>query len=463
MRSHASVRKHALVAQEDRVSEFATVTKASKMSYHFLLASWGTLGNLSPMLTAGRRLRRNGHHVRVMADPAMRAEIEAAEFEFVTWRRAPIGEAADPADFSDMHDWIRRAMFVPAAAYAADIQDEIGRMPTDAVLSLDILFGAALGAEASDVPFAFLSPHVSIRTLPGMPPATSGLGQPRTPQERAEVDAASAGLAMAMNAPLPILNRARAELGLPMLADIMDLFDRADRLLLATSQAFDFQADSLPDNLRYVGPLLDVPNWSKSLQAKSWQPSWSAQSNRPRALIACSTGAQGQRDLFQRIIAATGAVEIDALATTGPNLDVVDLRAPKNVHLIRGAPHDLVMRDVSVVVSQGGHGTVTRSLINALPQLILPMGRDQADNAARVEAKGAGLRLPATASEAEIAAAVSRLIAEPQFKTAARVLGDAIKADIARSILVDEMETIAAAGRRARQQPLRRQLQEGTA
>src|SRR4030088_1020427 len=181
--------------RRDRVSEFATVMKASKMSYHFLLASWGTLGNLSPLLTAGRRLRRNGHHVRVMADPAMRAEIEAAEFEFVTWRRAPIGEAADPADFSDMQDWIRRAMFVPAAAYAADIQDEIGRMPTDAVLSLDILFGAALGAEASDVPFAFLSPHVSIRTLPGMPPATSGLGQPRTPQERAEVDAASAGLA----------------------------------------------------------------------------------------------------------------------------------------------------------------------------------------------------------------------------------------------------------------------------
>src|SRR6202022_3885538 len=159
-------------------------------------------------------------------------ETEAAEFEFVTWRRAPIGEAADPADFSDMQDWIRRAMFVPAAAYAADIQDEIGRMPTDAVLSLDILFGAALGAEASDVPFAFFSPHVILRTLRGMTPATSGLGQPRTPQERAEVDTASAGLATAMNASLPILNRARAELGLSVLADIMDLFDRADRLLL---------------------------------------------------------------------------------------------------------------------------------------------------------------------------------------------------------------------------------------
>jgi MGT family glycosyltransferase len=436
--------------------------KASKMSYHFLLASWGTLGNLSPLLTAGRRLRRNGHHVRVMADPAMRAEIEAAEFEFVTWRRAPIGEAADPVDFSDVQDWIRRAMFVPAAAYAADIQDEIGRMPTDAVLSIDLLFGAALGAEASDVPFAFLSPHVSIRTLPGMPPANSGLGQPRTPQERAEVDAANAGLATVVNASLPILNLARAELGLPALADIMDLFDRADRLLLATSQAFDFQADSLPDNFRYVGPLLDVPSWSKSLQAKSWQAPWSAQSERPRVLVACSTGAQGQRDLFQRILDAIGTIDVEALATTGPNLDVADLRAPKNVHVLRGAPHDLVMKDVSLVVSQGGHGTVTRSLVNALPQLILPMARDQMGNAARVEAKGAGLRLPPVASEVEMAGAMNRLLTEPQFKEAARRIGDAIKADIDRSSLVDEMETIAAAGRSASQQPLRTQLQ-GTA
>jgi UDP:flavonoid glycosyltransferase YjiC (YdhE family) len=295
-----------------------------------------------------------------------------------------------------------------------------------------------------------------------MPPATSGLGQPRTPQERAEVDAASAGLAEVMNASLPILNRARADLRLPILTDVMHLFDRVDRLLLATSRAFDFQADSLPANFRYVGPLLDVPNWSRSLQAKSWQAPWSTQSKRPRVLVACSTGAQGQRDLFQRVLDAIGTIDIEALATTGPNLDVAELRAPKNVHVLRGAPHDLVMKDVSLVVSQGGHGTVTRSLVNALPQLILPMARDQAGNAARVEAKGAGLRLPPTASEAEIATAVNRLIMEPQFKAAARLLGDAIKADIDRSSLVDEMETIAAAGRAAKQQPLKRQLR-GTA
>ncbi|WP_407177209.1 glycosyltransferase [Bradyrhizobium sp. STM 3562] len=422
------------------------------MSYRFLLASWGTLGNLSPLLTAGRRLRRHGHHVRVMADPIMRAEVEAAEFEFVTWRRAPIGEAADPTDVSDMQDWVRRTVFEPCSAYAADIRAEIERALTDAVLVLDILFGAALGAEASGVPFALLSPHVSIKPLPGMPPATSGLGQPKTPKERAEVEAASAALAAMMNVSLPILNRARAELGLAALGDVMDLFDRADRLLLATSRAFDFRADSLPDNFRYIGPLLDMPNWSKS-----WQAPWPAQAHRPRALIASSTGAQGQRDLIQRIIDAAGTMEIDAVVTTGPNLDAAELRAPTNVHLLRGAPHDSVMKEVSLVVSQGGHGTVTRSLINALPQLILPMGRDQSANAARVEARGAGLRLPPTASEAEIAAAINRLITEPQFKLAACKIGEAITADIEGSGLVEEMEAIAAIGRAADRRPVKRQ------
>ncbi len=414
-------------------------------SYNFLFASWGTLGNLSPLLTAARRLRRHGHHVRVIADPAMRTEVEAADFEFVTWCRAPKGEAADPTDVSDLRDRMRRVVFEPCSAYAADIRDEIGRVPTDAVLGLDLLFGAAVGAQACGVPFAFLSPHVSIRILPGMPPATSGLGQPKTPQERAEVGAASAALAAAMNASLPVLNRARVDFGLPVLPDAMDLFDQADRVLLAISQAFDFEADSLPGSFRYIGPLLDVPSWSRS-----WQAPWTAGLDCPRALIACSTGAQGQRDLFQRVINAVGAIDIEAVFTTGPNLDIADLRAPKNIHLVCGAPHDSVMKDVSLVISQGGHGTVTRSIINALPQLILPMGRDQSANAARVEAKGVGLRLGPTASEPEIAAAIKQLITGPQFKVAARKLGEVIKADIDTSPLVHEMEILAAIGRRRR-------------
>jgi MGT family glycosyltransferase len=414
------------------------------VSHNFLLVSWGTSGNLNPLLTAGRQLRQRGHRVRVMADPSMRNEVAAAKFDFATWRRAPTGQAADPTDFSDMEEWARKALFAPAAAYAADIRDEIGRVPADALLSIDMLLGAVLGAEAAGVPVAMLSPHVSLRPLPGIPPITSDLAQPKTPEETAEVAAANAEWSDFLNRLLALLNDACARLGVIGLTHVVDLFDRSDRLLLAISRAFDFQADSLPDNVRYVGPLLDQPNWSLP-----WRAPWSARSDRPRALIACSTGSQGQGQLVQRVLNAMGLIEIDAVATAGPNLNIADLQAPENVHLLQSAPHDSVMKEVSAVVTQGGHGTVNRALINGLPLLVLPMARDQGANALRVEAKGAGLRLPPTASEAEIASAVNRLTTEPRFRASARRLGEAIRADIDASILVRELEAVAAAGRGA--------------
>jgi UDP:flavonoid glycosyltransferase YjiC (YdhE family) len=125
------------------------------------------------------------------------------------------------------------------------------------------------------------------------------------------------------------------------------------------------------------------------------------------------------------------------------------------VHLLRSAPHNAVMQEVSLVISQGGHGTVNRALINGCPLLVLPMGRDQGDNAARVEANGAGLRLPATAPESEIASAAARLILEPSCRLAARRLGEAIAADIDGAGLVREMEAIAAMHRQDRASEVR--------
>jgi MGT family glycosyltransferase len=414
------------------------------MSYNFLLASWGSSGNLNPLLTAAWKLRRNGHCVRLIADPAMRGEVEAANIEFLTWRRAPTGPEADPSDISNMSDWAGRAIFSPALAYAEDIRDEVRRVPTDAVLTLDMLFGAVLGAEAAGVPVAMLSPHVSIRPLPGLPPATTGMGRPKTPQERAEAAAANEGFADFMNTFLPLLNLACARLGVPRLSHVIDIFDRSDRFLLAISEAFDFQPDSVPGNLRYIGPLLGQPSW-----AEPWHAPWPAAPGRPRVLVACSTGAQGQGDLVQRILNAMGSTDADAVATTGPNLNAACLRAPANVHLLHSAPHDAVMKEVSLVVTQGGHGTVNRALINGVPLLVLPLGRDQAANAARVEDSGAGLRLAPDAPEEEIASAVNKLLAEPHFRIAARRLGDAIQADIDGSALVGELETMVLSRRAA--------------
>jgi len=71
------------------------------------------------------------------------------------------------------------------------------------------------------------------------------------------------------------------------------------------------------------------------------------------------------------------------------------------------------------------------------------MGRDQGDNAARVVARGAGLRLADSATEEEIVSAVHRLVTEQQFKAAAERLGKAIAPDVTSTVFATEMEAIA--------------------
>lgn len=413
------------------------------MSLQVLCISWGTSGNLSPVLTAARQLHRAGHYPRVMADPAMRREVEVAGFPFTGWRRAPSGIDADPPDVSDLADWIYKTMFAPAGAYAADTLDEIRRLPTDAVLSVDLLAGCALAAEAAGLPHAVLSPHVSIRPLPGIPPAASGLAPPRNAKELAAMDAATAAIVSAMEQGRPALNAARRAFGLPPAASAFAHFEKAERVLLAISRSFDFDTQELPANYRYIGPLLDEPVWSRGALT-AWPGA-----RRPRILVAGSTGAQNQTDLLRRVAHALGTVDAETVLTTGPNVDAKGLAAPAAIHVAAAASHDALMAEADLVVCQGGHGTVSRALLHGVPLLVIPLARDEADNAARIAERGAGLCLPAGASETEIATTVRRLLADTSFRTAARALGAAARADLDAAGLVREIEAMAASHRGA--------------
>ena len=74
----------------------------------------------------------------------------------------------------------------------------------------------------------------------------------------------------------------------------------------------------------------------------------------------------------------------------------------------------------------------------------MPMGRDQNDNAARVVARRAGLRLTPNASAEKIRDAVRQLLTQPQYREQARRLGETIVADARQSKAVPELERIAA-------------------
>jgi len=106
------------------------------------------------------------------------------------------------------------------------------------------------------------------------------------------------------------------------------------------------------------------------------------------------------------------------------------------------------MPDAAVVVTHCGHGTVIRALSHGRPMLCLPMGRDQNDNAARVAARGAGIRLDANADVTALRAGLSALLTEPGYAQAAATLGRAVAIAEPAHALVEALEALAAEGRR---------------
>ena len=73
----------------------------------------------------------------------------------------------------------------------------------------------------------------------------------------------------------------------------------------------------------------------------------------------------------------------------------------------------------------------------------MPLGRDQLDNAARVQHHGAGLRLKPKASSERIAAALRRVLDEPSFASNAERLAAVIAAETAEDRAATELEDLA--------------------
>jgi UDP:flavonoid glycosyltransferase YjiC (YdhE family) len=76
-----------------------------------------------------------------------------------------------------------------------------------------------------------------------------------------------------------------------------------------------------------------------------------------------------------------------------------------------------------VVVCHAGHGTLARALASGCVVVAVPAGGDMAENAARVDWAGVGVRVPRRlCSPRAIALAVGRALARPALRRRAREL-----------------------------------------
>ncbi len=413
----------------------------------FLFIMWEGGGNVPPLLGLARRLVEREHTVRVMSDPCNKAEVTAAGCTFVPYTQAPHRHDKSP-DSTIITDWEarnppaafallrERLMFGPALAFANDVLAELEREPADVVAINDVLFGAMIAAEKVGVPQVILMPNCYLGPARGFPLA--GFRPMRGPIGRLR-DAIMGKVMHQMFAKgLPALNAARVHMGLAPVKHPFEHLMQADRVLVLTSPAFDFPATWLPPNVHYVGPQLDDPAW-----AQPWASPWPSDHPDPLVVVSLSTTFQNQAAVLQRIMDALGELPVRGLVTLGPTLDAQQFHAPANVIMERSAPHAHVFPQAAAVVTHAGHGTVMRALAHGVPLVCIPMGRDQPNNAVRVEVRGAGLRLSPHADVATLRRAIRRVVEEPAFREHARQLARAITEDARQSRAIEELEGLA--------------------
>jgi UDP:flavonoid glycosyltransferase YjiC (YdhE family) len=146
--------------------------------------------------------------------------------------------------------------------------------------------------------------------------------------------------------------------------------------------------------------------------------------------------------VLRRIVAALADLPVRGLVTLGPALHQQDITLPPNVRAEPYAPHVLVCPHADLVVTHGGHGTVITALNFGVPVVCVPMGRDQADNAARVVWRDAGLRCGSKADVTALRLAIRRVLEEPRFRAGARRIAEGIASQGGPSQAIEEVEAL---------------------
>lgn len=413
-------------------------------TYLFALTDGG--GSVPPELGVVRRLVARGHQVDVLGEDSMADAVAATGAAFHRWRHA-LNRPDHSPEHAPYPEWelknpgtLVRAMIDnlitgPAAGYARDVTDAIHGSRPDLVLVSFFAFGAMIAAETEGVPFDVLMPNIYPLPSAGMPPFGMGLRPARGALGRVR-DRMLGAMSQRMwdRAALPGLNAVRADYGLAPLRHYQDQIHKARRELVMTSAAFDFPA-TVPATVRYVGPVLDDPAWAQG----SWTP---PPGDAPLVLVSMSSTFQDQGGSLQRVADALGTLPVRGIVTTGPVLDPATLRAPNGVAVVRAAPHGDVLRHAALVITHGGHGTLVKAFAAGVPVVVLPHGRDQGDNAARVTWHGAGRTVSRTATPAALATAIRQVLADPSYRQNAVRLGTALRRDADSGTLLAELEHI---------------------
>ena len=396
----------------------------SRQHRRFLVAAFGDPGHAFPLIALGGALAARGHEVVLQTWTRWEDDVRGAGMRF------------EPAPEYHVFPTRRRPLkpYEAAVRAAAETQPVVRSFAPDVAVS-DILTPApALAAELEGVPVATLVPHVYPDLAPGFPPYAIGARLPRTALGRAAWRRTDPLIARGLEQGRREYNDCRARLGLPPLPYVHTGVSRS-LSLVATLPQLEYPRD-WPAWLRVVGPLL----WEPPAADVALPPG-----EGPLVLVAPSTSQDPSHRLLRAALGGLAGEPVRVIATYNGRAPSPPVDVPANAVLVPWLSYSRTMPGCDLVVAHGGHGTLVRALSCGCPVVLSPAGGDMAENAARVDWAGLGVRLPRRfCTPRGVRIAVRRALARPALATAARRVAAWIAANDARARAAAEIERWAA-------------------
>jgi UDP:flavonoid glycosyltransferase YjiC (YdhE family) len=283
----------------------------------------------------------------------------------------------------------------------------------DAVVADILTLAPALAGEVRGVPVATLVPHIYPPFERGWPPFAIGARLPRTPFGRALWTATARMTDAGLEQGRRELNETRSRLGLAPLDRVHG--GLSDQLaLVATFPQLEYPRD-WPPHVHVVGPLF----WELPYEDVEPPPG-----DDPLVLVAPSTVHDPKGHLLRAALEGLADEPVRVLATWNRRpAPPIALDVPPNARVVEWISYSRTMPRCAAVITHAGHGTTVRALADGCAVVACPAAGDMAENAARVDWAGVGVRVPRRfAGPRALRLAVRRALRDEGIRAGARSL-----------------------------------------
>jgi UDP:flavonoid glycosyltransferase YjiC (YdhE family) len=389
----------------------------------FFLGAFGEPGHAFPMLALGARLAARGHEVTFETWSRWRGDVEAAGMRFEPAPEYPLFSGSDGAS----------AMYEAVVLATAETRHTVAELRPHVVVHDILTLAPALAGELEGIPVATLVPHLYPVAADGFPPYALGARLPRTPLGQGLWRGLGRFTQAGLRQGRAELNATRVKVGLPAVERLHG--GLSERLcLVGTFPQLEYPR-AWPGHVKVVGPLM-------------WEPPFAAvrppPGEAPLVLVAPSTAQDPEHRLLRAALEGLGDEPIRVLATWNRRPLAEPVEVPANTRLVEWLSYAKTMPACAAVICHAGHGTMVRSLACGCPVVAAPHVGDMAENAARVDWAGVGVRLPwRFVGPGTLRLAVRRALSEASFGVRARELASCAAADDGAARAADLIEELA--------------------